>query len=118
MTDQRAGKNMPEMCVQFDWKTGWLILNGTADDAEARDASTRIKELLDLAEGPMTESQIQSALGLRAISVSRALRDLFRDGAVERTGRGERGDAFKYSLARDLTNMALNVFRGRVIHGS
>ena len=121
MTDQRAGKKIPEMAIEFDWKSGWLKFAGTADDAEAKDAAAKIKQLLDLAEGAMTESQIQNALQLRAMSVSLALRNMHKAGDVERVGRGERGAPFLYTLAKDLTRVepivkeALDIFGGRVV---
>ena len=116
MSDQRSGKNLPDMAVQFDWRTGWLVLNGSADDAEARDAASKIRELLAVTDGAMTEDQIKSAVQMRAISVSRALRDMHRKNEVERTGVGYKGRPFMYSLASSLVKEAVSIFKGRVIN--
>jgi hypothetical protein len=56
--------------------------------------------------GDVVQKAVRDALPLRTIIVSKALRQLFNDGKLERTGDGKKGKPFRYSLAADLTTIS------------
>jgi hypothetical protein len=100
-TDQRHGQgNFPEIAIGFDHR-GWLEVKGSREDAEIQDTKPLIAEVLDGDE--LTEKEIRAAVPKKGIIVSKALRQMFKDAAVERTGEGKKHRPFKYSLAALLT---------------
>ena len=102
-SDQRGGKNFAEVAIGFNKRTGRIEIQGTMEDAEIEDAEPKILELVEAEGGDMVEKDIRNLLPLRAIIISKALRKLFRDGKLERTGDGKKGKPFRYSVASDLT---------------
>ncbi len=100
MTDQRAGLNLSECAVGYDPRTGWLKVTGTMEDAELVNLKLRVKELLSVAEGPMSRQQIQNALWpcRDYILISRAVKQLYEASEIERRGSGLRGSPFRYLL--------------------
>ena len=74
------------------------------EDAEIEEAAPKILEFVEMEGGDVVEKAVRDALPLGTIIVSKALRQLFRDGKFERTGDGKKGKPFRYSLAADLTN--------------
>jgi Bifunctional DNA primase/polymerase, N-terminal/AAA domain/Primase C terminal 1 (PriCT-1) len=100
-SDQRSGKNIPEMAVGFG-KTGWLEIQGTMEEAEIAEAIPKIKEALEAEELSMTEKEIRQAVPMRGIIVSKAIREMFKADVVERTGRGKKGEPFRHRLANGL----------------
>ncbi|MBI4527177.1 MAG: AAA family ATPase [Deltaproteobacteria bacterium] len=101
-SDQRGGKNIPEISIGFDRATGWLEIKGTMEEAEIEEAEPKIMEFLE-AEGPdVTHKQIVTTIPLRAIIISKAISKMFKRGALERAGQGKRGKPFRYSVAPSL----------------
>jgi hypothetical protein len=104
-SDQRGGKNISEMAIGFDRATGWLEIQGTMEEAEIEEAEPQIVEFLKAQEGGVAEKDILRGLNIRAMIVSKALRQLFRNNHIERTGRGRKGDPFRYSMAISLDSL-------------
>ena len=100
-SDQRGGKNFAEVAIGFN-RDGWLELKGTRDDAEIDDAKPKIQEFIESQDRPVREDEIQDAVKLRRLIMSKALREMFKDNQVERTGKGRKRDPFYYSLAGSL----------------
>ncbi len=101
LSDQRGGKNIPEMAIGFG-KDGWLEVKGTREDVEIEEAEPKILEFLE-AEGPdVTHKQIVSAIPLRAMIVNKAISKMFKRGTLERTGEERKGKPFRYSAAPSL----------------
>jgi AAA domain len=100
-SDQRSGQNIPEMAVGFG-KSGWLEIQGTMEDAEIAEAIPLIREALEAEESSMTEKEIRQAVPMRGIIVSKATKQMFKTDQLERTGRGKKGDPFRYSLAASI----------------
>lgn len=96
-SDQRGGRNFPETAIGFDRVTGWLQVQGTMEDAEIEEAEPQIMEFLRAEEGEVLEKMIRENVNLRAFIVSKALRKLFRQGDVDRVGKGRKGSPFRYS---------------------
>ena len=108
-SDQRGGKNFPETAIGFG-KSGRLETQGTMEDVEIDEAKPKVRELLATEENELTEREIRALVPIKAIVVSKALRQMFTAGEVERTGEGRKGRPFRYSLAADLMDVnATNV---------
>src|SRR5262249_22597440 len=98
MSDQRGGRNFPEIAIGFDNVTGRLVAQGTMLEAEIDEAKPQVLAALE-DTGEHTEPEIRNALPIRGWVVGRALRELVKKGDVERVGAGKRGNPFRYSLA-------------------
>lgn len=98
-SDQRGGKNFDEMGLGFDKTTGRLKIDGTLQEIEIEEAAPKIIEFVESEGREVTEREIGHGVPLRAFIISRALRKLYREGTIERTGKGRRGSPFLYSLA-------------------
>lgn len=104
-SDQRGGENFSETAIGFNKTTGRIEIQGTMEDAEIEEAAPKILEFVEMEGGDVVEKAVPDALPLGTIIVSKALRQLFRDGKFERTGDGKKGKPFCYSLAADLTTV-------------
>ena len=101
-TDQRHGQgNFAEVSIGFD-RSGWLEIKGSREDAEIADAKPKLREVFEGDQSELTERQIRAAIPLKAIVVSKALREMFKAGEVERAGEGKKNRPFRYSLANSL----------------
>jgi hypothetical protein len=100
-SDFRGGKNFDQAYIEQDHKSGWCILGGTLEDAFITDAVPKVMDYID-DEGQVTEGQICAAVEARAIIVSKAIRRLFSNDQISRTGSGKRGDPFKYSRSNTI----------------
>ncbi|MBI3001319.1 MAG: bifunctional DNA primase/polymerase [Deltaproteobacteria bacterium] len=101
-SDQWGGKNFPETAIGFNRATGRLEVQGTMEEAEIEEAEPLIIEFLRAEGGDVLEKMIRENVNLRAFIVSKALRKLFRQGHVDRTGKGRKGSPFHYSLVATL----------------
>ena len=100
-SDQRGGKPFQEYAIGFD-KTGFMDLQGTRDDAEIEQAQPLIMEWL--AENPeVTERELRGGVPAQPYILGKALRKLYKQGEVDRIGKGKRGDPFRYVVACHLT---------------
>lgn len=106
-TDQRAGTNFEEYAIGFD-KFGVLDIQGTREETEVDMAKPQILEFFR-SEPDSTERELRSAVLINGKILAKALRRLLRDNEIERTGKGRRGDPFKYTVAKKLTDMEAKV---------
>ena len=118
MTDQRGGRNLPDSAIGFDAR-GWLQITGTLEDAELENMKHRVKELLSVAEGPLSRNQIHSQMWpcRDFILINRAIKELYEAGDIDRRGPGTSGHPFRYVLAEpsSVAKRALEIFGGRVV---
>lgn len=105
-SDFRGGKNFENAYIEQERKSGWSVLMGNLEDALIQDCTTKILDFID-EEGKATENQLREAIDARGITVSKALRRLFKNDQLSRCGTGKRGDAFTY-----FRNNALNLGSG------
>jgi hypothetical protein len=104
-TDQRNGRgNFPEVAIGFD-RYGWLEIKGAREDAEIEDAIPQIAEFIEAEGGDVTEKAIRAALQIRTIILSKAIRQMFKDGKIDRTGKGRKNSPFHYSMAMYLDSV-------------
>lgn len=115
-TDQRGGRNFPEVAIGFG-KNGWLEVKGTMEEAEIDEAKPKIVEFLEADGGEVTEKEIRRAVPMRGIIVSKAVREMFKTNEIERTGQGKKGAPFRYSLAATLRVDSLSCPRVGVLGG-
>jgi hypothetical protein len=94
---QRYGDDLEEITLTLDPVTRNVGSGPPRAEAEIRDASTLILETLHRAKAPMTEADLDGAIECRRQVWKRALRDLVGTDKVLRTGRGGKGDPFRYS---------------------
>jgi hypothetical protein len=97
-SDQRGGKNFPETAIRFSSSNGWLEVCGSMEEAEIEEAEPLVIEFLRAEGGDVPEKTIRENLNLRAFIISKALRKLFRQGDVDRIGKGRKGSPFRYSV--------------------
>lgn len=100
-TDQRGGRNFPEVAIGFG-TSGWLEVKGTMEAAEIDEAKPKIVEFLEAESGEVTEREIRRAIPMRGIVVSKAVKEMFKANELERSGQGKKGAPFRYSLAATL----------------
>lgn len=102
-TRQRYGSDMPETNLAFDEDTGLFSVAGQASETKL----TRVKESIsNLLRGgqSLTEDEIRRDVGGDTGATGRAIRSMFETGELIRTGPGNRGGAFKYSLPDEKSN--------------
>ena len=105
-SDQRGGKNISEMAIGFDRRTGWLEIQGSLEDAEVESVEPGILEFVDAEGGDVSEKAIRGALQpVRTMIISKAIRKLFKDGKIDRAGKGRKGSPFLYSMAISLDSI-------------
>jgi len=97
-SDQRGGKNFGETAIGFD-RDGLLTVQGTREAVEIDEIKPKIREFIEAAEGDPTEREITNTVGGRAIIISKALRQMFKNDELGRTGKGRKGSPFRYSLS-------------------
>jgi KaiC/GvpD/RAD55 family RecA-like ATPase len=97
-TVQRVGDDLPETLILLDENTGRVSLGGSRQDAEQRIVGDSILAALSNATEPLTEPQLEELVDARTTVKRRALRDLVRREQALRTGRGGKGDPYRYSV--------------------
>jgi hypothetical protein len=98
-TTQRYGEDMPETVIEWDAERRAVSLGAERAKAESAKMGVEILELLKTRSEPPTEADIREAVEGRATLKSVALRDLLKEGKVNRSGSGKKGGPFRYSLA-------------------
>lgn len=92
---QRVGDDLPEMVLHFDPQTQRLSLDGTRQQVEVNSLKPHILAALNGSE--LTEGEIFDAVPHGKTGAKRtALRELCRDGALDRSGSGKKGNPFMY----------------------
>ncbi|HYW72105.1 MAG TPA: AAA family ATPase [Pyrinomonadaceae bacterium] len=100
---QRYGEDLPETIIQLDPGTGIVSACG---DMKEFTLSERKKAVLDvITRDPVPEATIKELVGgTNGGLSSKAVRALFDEGKLTRTGAGRKGDPFLYSLALELSD--------------
>ena len=95
-TIQRYGQDLAPTILAYDRSTGLLACDRTVTDHQ-QDALTG-KVCAVLAQGPMNETEVRSALGGDQTEVAKALRRLVEQDIVVRSGAGRKGSPYRYQL--------------------
>ncbi len=96
-SSQRYGEDLPETIVHLDQVTGIV---SAAGDMKEFTLNERKKAVLDvMGDDPLTEAAIKELVtGTNGGLTSKAVRALFENGALERSGGGKKGDPYLYRL--------------------
>lgn len=97
---QRYGEDLPETIIHLDPETSRVSAWG---DMKSFTLNERKKAVLDIMGGdPIPEATIKELVGgTNGGLTSKAVRVLFDDGALSRSGGGKKGDPYCYWVARD-----------------
>jgi Bifunctional DNA primase/polymerase, N-terminal/AAA domain/Primase C terminal 1 (PriCT-1) len=118
-SDQRGGKKFPETAIGFNRVTGRIEVQGTMEEVEIEEAIPKLFELLELQDVGLTETAIcEKMKPIRAIIVSKAIRNAFKAGQLERTGKGRKGSPFTYQMAISLDLVPRDRVLGEGISGT
>ncbi len=99
-TTQRYGLDLEETVLNFDTNTRTVLLGESKSRVERKNLSENILEVIQRAGHPITGSEIEEQVEGRTQLKREALKWLIEDKQVERTGRGGKGDPYKYSCSR------------------
>ncbi len=95
-SSQRYGEDLPETIIHLDPETGIVSPRG---DMKEFTLNERKKAVLDsMSADPIPETAIKEIIGGNGGLTSKAVRALFDEGRLSRTGNGRKGDPFLYSL--------------------
>jgi putative DNA primase/helicase len=95
---QRYGEDMPETVLEFDVERRRIKLGAPKGEVEI----TRVKEEMLAVlkkKSDLKESEINDAVEGRTEVKRTAIRELVKEGKVQRTGGGHKNDAFLYSIS-------------------
>jgi hypothetical protein len=100
---QRYGVDLPEMVLDFDPQTRTVALGVSKEQNEEARVAEAILECLALQESTeqgrtLTQPELDEAVEGRTLYKRKALKALLDSGKIERTGKGGKGDPFRYSL--------------------
>jgi hypothetical protein len=92
---QRYGEDLPETIVSLDPEVGIVCACG---DMKEFTLNERKKAVLDsMSNDPVSEATIKELVGgTNGGLTSKAVRSLFEEGRLERSGKGKKGDPFLY----------------------
>lgn len=97
---QRYGDDLPETILTLDG-AAWTVSLGALRKADDRRAAAQaILDFLAQAAEPLDEPTIREQVGGRTEGLSPALRDLVREGRIDRSGGGKKHDPYYYAVAQ------------------
>lgn len=105
-SSQRYGEDLPETVLLFDPQTGMVSLGQTREqDEEVRIAEAMLERLSleedDTEHGKsLTQPELEAVVEGRILHKRKALKALIDGGKVERTGKGIKGEPFRYGLKK------------------
>lgn len=108
---QRIGTDLEPIVLTLDPATGRVEGQGRKRDADEAEAADNILEALKDADAPVTENWIQAHVTGRWQDTVRGLRLLVRRGQVQKTGRGGKGNPYKYAVVQDSCSLVPYVHR-------
>lgn len=94
---QRYGEDLEEVTLTLDPDTRMISAGPSRQTVETEEVGERMLEFLKTQPVPVTEPEIHEAVESRLAVKRRALRQLVAEGKLSRTGKGGKGDPYKYS---------------------
>ena len=95
---QREGEGMPSTLLRWNAETRTYSLGQSRKAAEAEQVKQDVLDFIREHSGAST-SEIADGVGRKRQYVTTTLRKMVEEGWLERTGRGQAGDPYRYSLA-------------------
>lgn len=99
-TEQNTGKRFESIGLS-DPADGILVKVGTLYEIEIQEMASKVLDYLTENPGEV-EADIRNQLNGRSVIVNQALRKLREENRIERIGKGQKGDRFKYYVAGSL----------------
>jgi predicted ATP-dependent serine protease len=96
---QRYGTDLEETTLHFDMDSRTLSIGKSREEEDIGSMKDAIGDFLSNREEPATEPEIMADVEGRTGLKRKALRELVKDGTVDRQGKGGKGDPFKYSCS-------------------
>lgn len=93
---QRVGPSLEPVMITYDPTSGQVLAAGSQDDYDLTDCRALILDVLGDETAPQTERWIRDQVDRRPELQARALRSLWHDRKVFRTGAGKRNDPYRY----------------------
>lgn len=100
-TIQRYGDDMEEVILNYDKQTGRVDIGGTRQEEDMDSMEEAICDFLLKQTEPFIEKAIMDEVEGRNALKRKALRELVKQGAVIRTGRGGKGDPYMYACTQE-----------------
>jgi hypothetical protein len=94
-TIQRYGEDLPETIIHLDPATGIVSACGDLKEFTLNERKNLVLE--SMTSDPIAETAIKEVIGGNGGLTSQAIRALFDEGKLSRTGRGRKGDPFLYA---------------------
>jgi hypothetical protein len=92
-------EDVPEVVLALDPVTRRLRMEGTRERIEQREDGKKILSVVASHDAGTSRRVLEEESGMRRASFLSALNSLVDAGALQRSGRGKRGDSFVYSAA-------------------
>jgi hypothetical protein len=96
---QRYGEDLPETVLHFDSETRTITLGTSKEQEEVNRLKDPILEFLKGQEEPVTEKEIKDNVEGNNRHKQTALRELVTEEKVERQGKGNKGDPYRYKCS-------------------
>lgn len=96
-TTQRYGQDLEECILVFDDMTRRVSLGNSMENERLEETGIAIYEFLSEGNSSLTEAEILPEIKVSQGTKVKALRQLLEKGLVSRTGKGGKGDPYKYS---------------------
>jgi hypothetical protein len=97
-SQQRYGVDLEEVVIELDERRR-PVAAGNRADLDRDHAGAEIRKVLAVAATPLTREEIEEQVEGKTVTIRGALKALVQGEEVARTGKGKKGDAFRYALA-------------------
>jgi hypothetical protein len=101
-TEQRVGDNLPEAVLEFDPKRRSVSLGDSKEAAEVCRLADELEEANRNCVKPAEEDEFIAEVAGATRTKRKALRQLYAEGRVERSGDGKKGSPYTYQVSRFL----------------
>lgn len=98
-TIQRYGSDMEEIVLEYNPETRSITVGGTKQEQDICWVEEAIIDFLSKQTEPVTEKVINDEVEGRTALKRKALRELIKQGEIVRSGRGGKGDPYRYSCS-------------------
>ncbi|MBI2882644.1 MAG: AAA family ATPase [Candidatus Methylomirabilis oxyfera] len=96
---QRYGEDLEEVTLTLDPDTRRVSAGPSRQEVEGQEVADKILEFLRTQREPVTEPEINDAVEARLAVKRRALRQLVAAGKLSRSGKGGKGDPYRYAVS-------------------
>jgi len=99
-TIQRYGEDLEETVLNYDKGEGSVTVGNTRQEQDTNFMEESIIDFLSKQNEPVTEKAINEEVEGRTILKRKALRELIKQNKIVRSGKGGKGDPYKYSCSQ------------------